>query len=104
MPLRVNGGNNKASFDQEIALAGGAYDSDIGSDYWIDHNYGPLSGKQWKSLLETNMDFFLVSRLTGYTVDTALELIEKANNSYGARGTHVLDLATNRNNSGYKFE
>ena len=41
--------------------------------------------------------------MTGYTVETALDLIEKANNSYGARGTHVLDLATNRNGSGYKF-
>ena len=47
--------------------------------------------------------FFLVTRLTGYTVDTALELIERANQSLGQRGTFVLDLATNRNNSGYKF-
>ena len=45
--------------------------------------------------------FFLVTRITGYTVDTALELIEKANNSYGSRGTHILDLATNRNDTGY---
>ena len=103
MPLRVNGGNNKASFDQEIALAGGAYDSDIGGDYWIDHNYGPLAGKEMEKFTRDEYGFFLVSRLTGYTVDTALELIEKANNSYGARGTHVLDLATNRNDSGYKF-
>ena len=34
IPLRINGGNNKASFDQEIALAGGGYDSDIGADWW----------------------------------------------------------------------
>ena len=49
------------------------------------------------------MGSFSVTRLTGYTVDTALDLIEKANDSYGARGTHVLDLATNRNDTGYKF-
>ena len=103
MPLRVSGGNNKASFDQEIALAGGAYDSDIGSDYWSNHNYGPLAGKQMEEFTRDEYGFFLVTRLTGYTVETALDLIEKANNSYGARGTHVLDLATNRNGSGYKF-
>ena len=44
-----------------------------------------------------------MTRLTGYTVETALDLIEKANNSLGQSGTYVLDLATNRNGSGYKF-
>ena len=37
IPLRVSGGDSKASFDQEIALVGGSYDSDIGSDFWINH-------------------------------------------------------------------
>ena len=81
MPLRVSGGNNKASFDQEIALSGGAYDSDIGSDYWSNHNYGPLAGKQMEEFTRDEYGFFLVTRLTGYTVETALDLIEKANNS-----------------------
>ena len=103
MPLRVNGGNNKASFDQEISLAGGTYDSEIGGDGWIEHDYGPLAGKQMEEFTRDEYGFFLVTRLTGYTIETALDLIEKANNSYGARGTHVLDLATNRNESGYKF-
>ena len=103
IPLRVNGGNDKASFDQEISLAGGSYDADIGGNWWSNHDYGPLAGKQMKEFTREEYGFFLVTRLTGYTVDTALELIEKANNSYGSRGTHVLDLATNRNGSGYKF-
>ena len=30
IPLRVNGGNDKASFDQEIALVGGIYDNKRG--------------------------------------------------------------------------
>ena len=84
MPLRINGGNNKAPFDQEIALAGGTYDSDIGADWWGTHDYGPLAGKQMKEFTRDEYGFFLVTRLTGYTVDTALELIEKANNSYGS--------------------
>ena len=103
VPLRISGGNNKASFDQEISLVGGSYDAEIGTDWWGTHGYGPLAGKELKEFTRDEYGFFLVTRLTGYTVETALELIEKANNSYGARGTHVLDLATNRNDTGYKF-
>ena len=103
IPLRVSGGNNKASFDQELSLLGGAYNSSIGGNYWITHDYGPLAGKPMEPFTRQKYGFFLVTRLTGYTVDTALELIERANQSLGQRGTFVLDLATNRNNSGYKF-
>jgi uncharacterized protein (TIGR03790 family) len=103
VPLRINGGNNKASFDQEISLIGGDYDGDINSDYWGNHGYGPLAGKQMDKFTRDDYGFFLVTRLTGYTVDTAIDLIEKANQSYGSRGVHVLDLATNRNTSGYQF-
>ena len=103
MPLRVSGGQNKASFDQEFALLGGSYNSSIGGDYWATHSYGPLSGGEFESFSRQKHGFYLVTRLTGYTVDTALSLIEKANNSLGQSGTYVLDLATNRNGSGYKF-
>ena len=103
MPLRVNGGQNKASFDQEFALLGGSYNSSIGGDYWSTHSYGPLSGGDFETFSRQKHGFYLVTRLTGYTVETALNLIEKANNSLGQSGTYVLDLATNRNDSGYKF-
>ena len=103
IPLRINGGNDKASFDQEFSLLGGTYNSSIGSDYWIDHGYGPLAGSGMKAFSRDIYGFFLVTRLTGYTVETALGLIEKANNSLGQRGIFALDLATNRNDSGYKF-
>lgn len=103
IPLRVSGGNDKASFDQELALLGGAYNSSIGSNYWDTHDYGPLAGKAMEPFSRSKYGFFLVTRLTGYTVETALELIERANQSLGQRGTFVLDLATNRNGSGYKF-
>ena len=103
MPLRVNGGQDKASFDQEFALLGGSYNSSIGGDYWSTHSYGPLSGGEFESFSRQKHGFYLVTRLTGYTVETALSLIEKANNSLGEQGTYVLDLATNRNDSGYKF-
>ena len=71
IPLRINGGNNKASFDQEISLAGGTYDSDIGADYWGTHGYGPLAGKEMREFTRDEYGFFLVTRLTGYTIDTA---------------------------------
>jgi len=103
IPLRINGGADKASFDQEFSLLGGTYNSSIGSDYWINHDYGPLGGNGLKAFSRDDYGFFLVTRLTGYTVETALGLIEKANNSLGQRGIFALDLATNRNDSGYKF-
>tara|TARA_Y100000766_G_scaffold264070_1_gene256618 strand:+ start:38756 stop:44014 length:5259 start_codon:yes stop_codon:yes gene_type:complete len=102
-PLRVNGGNDKASFDQEFSLLGGSFNSSIGADYWFSHGYGPLADGEMKAFSRAEYGFFLMSRLTGYTVETALGLIEKANNSLGQRGIFALDLATNRNESGYKF-
>lgn len=103
IPLRVSGGNDKASFDQELSLLGGAYNSTVGGDYWSTHGYGPLAGKTMEPFTRSKYGFFLVTRLTGYTVDTAIELIERANQSFGQSGTFVLDLATNRNESGYQF-
>ncbi len=103
VPLRVSGGNDKASFDQELALLGGAYNSTIGGDYWNSHGYGPLAGKAMEPFTRDKYGFFLVTRLTGYTAQTAIDLIERANQSLGQQGTFVLDLATNRNESGYKF-
>jgi uncharacterized protein (TIGR03790 family) len=103
IPLRINGGLDKASFDQEISLLEGWYHSDIGTDYWIQHTYGPLAGKDIEAFSREDYGFYLVTRLTGYNIQTALDLIEKANNSLGTRGNFVLDLATNRNNSGYKY-
>ena len=103
IPLRVNGGNDKASFDQEFSLLGGQYNSSIGANWWVSHEYGPLAGKEMEVFTRQEYGLYLVTRLTGYTVETALGLIDKANNSLGQRGTYVLDLATNRNSSGYKF-
>ncbi len=103
IPLRINGGSDKASFDQEFSLLGGQYNASIGANGWVHHQYGPLAGKDMEIFTRQEYGFYLVTRLTGYTVETALGLIEKANNSLGQRGTFVLDLATNRNGSGYKY-
>ena len=115
-PLRVNGGTNvRASFDSELALIdSGQFGSLIHGNYWGEHNYGPWSNENGDEYAAYSSDpvpefrrseqgFYIVTRLTGYDVDTALSLIEKANNSLGSRGNTVLDLATNRNGSGYKY-
>ena len=60
VPLRVSGGNDKASFDQEIALLGGTYNSSIGTNWWFDHTYGPLAGKAMEPFTRSEYGFFLV--------------------------------------------
>ncbi|MGB0378211.1 MAG: hypothetical protein ACPGGE_05250, partial [Poseidonia sp.] len=63
IPLRVSGGNDKASFDQELSLLGGAYNSTIGANYWGTHDYGPLAGKAMEPFTRSKYGFFLVTRL-----------------------------------------
>ncbi|MEO2120512.1 MAG: TIGR03790 family protein, partial [Candidatus Poseidoniia archaeon] len=103
IPLRVSGGNSKVSFDNELALVEGDMKASIDTDWWVQHSYGPFNGDGFESFTREKHGFFLITRLTGYTVETALGLIEKANNSLGQRGMIVLDLANNRNGSGYKY-
>ena len=104
IPLRINGpGNGKAAFDSEIGLVNGVFNSTIHQNGWASHTYGPGAGEEMQQFSRQEEGFYLVTRLTGYTVDTALGLIDKANNSFGQRGQGVLDLATNRNGSGYKW-
>ena len=110
IPLRVNGGTNaRASFDSELALIDSAqYSPAIHANYWTEHSYGPWSntgGQDYSSYSETpvpifnriDQGFYIVTRLTGYDANTALGLIDLSNESFGSRGTTVLDLATNRN-------
>ena len=104
VPLRVSGSTNaRASFDSEIGLINGQYNNSIHVNWWVGHTYGPGSDSVMEQFSREKYGFYLVTRLTGYSVDTALGLIEKANNSFGNRGQVVLDLATNRNGSGYKW-
>ena len=104
VPLRVNGGTNaRAAFDAELALIGGNFASSIFQNWHVASNYGPAAGNPMKAFERAEQGYYLVTRLTGYDVATALELIERANGSFGQRGEVVLDLATNRNGSGYKW-
>ncbi|MDP6324815.1 MAG: TIGR03790 family protein, partial [Candidatus Thalassarchaeaceae archaeon] len=104
VPLRVDGGtNSRAAFDSELALIDGPYAPSIFADWNVNSNYGPAAGHEMKQFQRDEQGYYLVTRLTGYDVETALGLIAKANNSVGQHGLSVLDLATNRNGSGYKW-
>jgi uncharacterized protein (TIGR03790 family) len=104
IPLRVNGGTNaRAAFDSELALIGGPYSASIHADWYATSNYGPAAGNEMKAFDRSEQGYYLVTRLTGYDVETALDLLDKTNASLGQHGLTVLDLATNRNGSGYKW-
>ena len=104
VPLRVNGGtNSRASFDAELALVDGPYASSIFGDWYSESSYGLAAGNAMKAFERSEQGYYLVTRLTGYDVDAALGLIAKTNNSFWQHGLSVLDLATNRNGSGYKW-
>ena len=115
VPLRVSGGTNaRASFDSELSLLNSNLPTQVHAGWWGGHNYGPWDATApanyagWTDeplpvFSRVEQDFYIVTRLTGYDVETALGLIDKANSSLGSRGLGVLDLATNRNSSGYKY-
>ena len=80
VPLRVNGGTNvRAAFDSELALINGTYASAIFGDWYVESNYGLAAGNEMKQFNRAEQGYYLVTRLTGYDVETALGLIDKAN-------------------------
>ena len=104
VPLRVNGATNaRAAFDAELALIDGPYAGSIFQNWYAASNYGPAAGNAMQAFSRAEQGYYLVTRITGYDVDTALGLLDKANGSLGSHGLSVLDLATNRNGSGYKW-
>jgi len=86
-----------------LALIGGPYSASIHANWYATSNYGPAAGNEMKAFDRSEQGYYLVTRLTGYDVETALDLLDKTNASLGQHGLTVLDLATNRNGSGYKW-
>ncbi len=115
VPLRVSGATNaRASFDSELSLLDSNLPTLVHDGWWGGHEYGPWDASSpqeyagWTDeplprFSRAEQGFYIVTRLTGYDVETALGLIDRANSSLGSRGLGVLDLATNRNGSGYKY-
>jgi uncharacterized protein (TIGR03790 family) len=99
VPLRVSyGGNSRASVDADLALILGKYSNNIGGTNPMDNPYHDKDERFSKS----KYDFYLVTRLTGYTVDEAKGLIDKATVSLGQRGMFMLDVSPARDGGGYQ--
>lgn len=97
VPLRTQSPNS--AVDSELAMMLGPQKNQIGAAGWQNNPYAgsglPFSREEF--------GIYLVTRLTGYTVEEAKNLVNLSSNSYGNDGTFLLDLDTNKDgNPGYK--
>ncbi|MEA3557988.1 MAG: TIGR03790 family protein, partial [Candidatus Thermoplasmatota archaeon] len=101
VPLKVSGSSNaRASFDSELALVGGDYETSIHGNGWLLNPYYQDAG----SFSHSRVGMRLVTRLTGYTVEEAKRLVDLAGSSYGSRGNALMDLDPGKDgSSGYKI-
>jgi len=108
VPLKVTSGETNmnrqkyyesASVDSELMLL----DSDM--EYQV-HNLYTVSNPYWDSEKPFSREDYgirLVTRLTGYTVEEARGLIDRAETSFNIRGNALLDMDPSKNgSSGYK--
>jgi len=87
-PLRVSDITDKnAAVDSELALLGGPYEAWINQTWWLDNPYFTATGP----FSRATYGFFLVTRLTGFTLGTALGLVDLATAGIGRKGQFVLD-------------
>lgn len=87
-----------ASVDSELALLGGPYEGRIGQTGWFNNPYYnkfiPFTRARW--------GFYIVTRLTAFTVPEALGLVDKATEAIGHRGRFVLDVDPGKDGGGYQ--
>ena len=101
VPLRVSGSQMRmASVDSELMLLDGPYEDRIHGNYWMTNPYfnkfDPFSREKY--------GIRLVTRLTGYTKEEAMNLIDLADDSLGQRGRALLDMDPGKDgNAGYKI-
>jgi uncharacterized protein (TIGR03790 family) len=97
VPLRVSGGtNDRACLDNELALIKGTYSGYIGNSGWLVNPYF----EDEVPFTKTKYDFYLVTRLTGFTWPEIKRLIDKATLSNHNRGTYVLDVDASKGFTG----
>jgi len=89
---------NSSSVDSELALVGGPYESQIGRNRWFNNPYydkfAPFTRARW--------GFYIVTRLTAFTVPEALGLVDKATEAIGHRGRFVLDVDPGKDGGAYQ--
>ncbi len=97
VPLRVSGSNwRAASVDSELMLLDSQYEGQIHSSGFFENPYFPEDGEfppdEKKPFSREEYGIRLVTRLTGYTKEEAMRLVDLAENTLGSRGKALLDM------------
>ncbi len=100
IPLRTwrYPGETYASVDSELALVGGVFEGSIGGHRWIVNPYFNDSVPFSKSVY----DFYIVTRLTAFTVPEVIGIIDNATIAIGRKGRFVLDVDPGKDGGGYQ--
>ncbi|UCH89081.1 MAG: TIGR03790 family protein, partial [Thermoplasmata archaeon] len=99
VPLRVDyGGGSRASVDSDLSFILGKYSGWIGQSGPENNPYNDDMTRFSKE----EYDYYLVTRLTGYTAEEAKGLVDLATESYGKRGMFFLDVSPAKDGSGYQ--
>ncbi len=102
VPLKISDtlfADRRASVDTELALINGIYSGNIGTRYWFQNPY--FNSTERHNFQDHQL--YVVTRLTGYTVEDAKSLVDRATRSIGKKGRFVLDIDPRRDGSpGYK--
>jgi uncharacterized protein (TIGR03790 family) len=86
VPLRVSGSGNCA-VDSELALILGPYSGNMGSGGWMDSPYYNSD----EPISHAKHGIYVVTRLTGYTVEEAKNLVNLSSASYRSTGLFAFD-------------
>ncbi len=104
VPLRVSRGgsgsmNNSSSVDSDLSLILGQYSSSIGANGYVSNPYY-LNNRKFS---RREFDFYLVTRLDGFTYEDVKNLIDNATNADDS-GTFVIDARNITEGSYYSFD
>ncbi|MEE9506224.1 MAG: TIGR03790 family protein, partial [Thermoplasmata archaeon] len=94
VPLKVSDSpwEYAASVDSELALINDIYSGSIGNFRWLLSPYFNASAP----FSHADYHFYIVTRLTAYTKEEAMGLVDKATLAIGRRGTFLLDTDPRR--------
>lgn len=100
VPLKVSDSpwENQASVDSELALINDIYAGNIGNYRWLVSPYFNSSAP----FSHASYHFYIVTRLTAFTKEEAMGLIDKATLAIGRRGDFLLDTDPRRT-GGYQI-
>ncbi|MFQ6128551.1 MAG: TIGR03790 family protein [Thermoplasmata archaeon] len=100
VPLKISDSpwEYSASVDSELALINDIYSGLIGNHRWVVNPYFNSS----EAFSHAQYHFYIVTRITAFTEEEAMSLIDKATHAIGRKGTFLLDTDPGRV-GGYKI-